>query len=216
MSGPFTLRIVRPYASREDYLEGDYWTVERSEMLLLDVEGVAQGAQVTFEIVLENKEIVVRGEGRALELVPPRDGRPGGVRVRFKQLDAGSKATLRRALEIQKKKAAQEQAAKPAAIDPPAAAAPEPPKDAPPPQDAQKEIAVPEETAAAPAGAPQMIAPAPESPEPEREEPSGVHHRIAGPVRAPENREMLLERLRERTRLRKGEAPLEKSSAAAE
>jgi hypothetical protein len=189
MSGPFTLRIARPYASREDYLQGDYWTVERSEMLLLGVEGVSQGAQVTFEIVLDNKEVVVRGEGRALDLVPPRDGKPGGVRVRFKQLDSGSKATLRRALEIQKKKATEPQAATPAAVDPPPAAQPEPVS-----------------TQAA-------VEPSPG--DPEREEPSGVH-RIGDPVRAPENREALLERLRERTRLRKAGAPIEKSSAAAE
>ena len=207
MSGPFTLRIVRPYASREDYLQGDYWTVERSEMLLLDVEGVAQGAQVTFEIVLENKEIVVRGEGRALELIPPRDGRPGGVRVRFKQLDAGSKTTLRRALEIQrKKKEAESQAAKPEVVEAPVVASPEPVNDE------QKENPV---AAAELTGAP-FVQPTPDLVEPEREEPSGVHHRIAGPIRTPENREALLERLRERSRLRKGVVPAEKSSAAAE
>jgi hypothetical protein len=229
MSGPFTLRIARPYASREDYLQGDYWTVERSEMLLLDVEGVAQGAQVTFEIILENKEIVVRGEGRALELIPPRDGRPGGVRVRFKQLDAASKATLRRALEIQKKKATERQAL-PAVVDAPPPAQPEPAK-----IESKETAPVAEEQAAAKeaqpaqevaAPAPEAAAPVPAAPVPEvaapaqidseREEPSGVH-RIADPVRAPENREALLERLRERTRLRKGvAAPIEKSSAAAE
>lgn len=223
MSGPFTLRIARPYASREDYLQGDYWTVERSEMLLLDVEGVAQGAQVTFEIILENKEIVVRGEGRALDLVPPRDGRPGGVRVRFKQLDAESKATLRRALEIQKKKATERQAAAAAAVESPTPAEPDPAKVEPKetPVATQEQPATPE---AAPA--PEVASPAPAeaaaeaaapiAAEPLREEPSGVH-RIGDPVRAPENREALLERLRERTRLRKTSAdPIEKSSAAAE
>jgi hypothetical protein len=222
MSGPFTLRIARPYASREDYLEGDYWTVERSEMLLLDVEGVAQGAQVTFEIVLENKEIVVRGEGRALELVPPRDGKPGGVRVRFKQLDADSKATLRRALEIQKKKAFERQAAAPVAVESPRPAEPEPAKVEPKqtPVAAQEQPAAPEPVpapdAAATSAAPAAEAAAPTDAEPPREEPSGVH-RIGDPVRAPENREALLERLRERTRLRKtAAAPIEKNSAAAE
>jgi hypothetical protein len=196
MSGPFTLRIARPYASREDFLEGDYWTVERSEMLLIGAEGVAPGAHVTFEIVLENKEIVVRGEGRALELVPPREGKPGGARVRFKQLDTASKATLRRALEIQKKKAGEQRAA----ATPAGMASQQPAEPGP----AKSEPVEP---------APEAVAPIPV--EAEREEPSGVH-RIGAPVRAPENREALLERLRERTRLRKGAAPIEKSSAAAE
>jgi hypothetical protein len=221
MSGPFTLKITRPYASREEYLEGDYWTVERSEMLLLGVEGVAPGAQVTFEIVLENKEIVVRGEGRVLELVSPSDGKPGGARVRFKQLDSGSKATLRRALEIQRKKATERQAAKAAAVDAPPAGIPEaatPHKETAPAAQEQSANGGPEP-------APEVAAPAPVEPasetaaptpiEAEREEPSGVH-RIGEPVRAPENREALLERLRERSRLRKAAAPDEKNSAAAE
>lgn len=203
MSGPFTLRIVRPYASREDFLEGDYWTVERSEMLLLGVEGVSQGASVTFEIVLENKEIVVRGEGRALELMEPHDGRPGGVKVRFKQLDATSKATLRRALEIQRRRAAEARAS--VAESPVENAA----------LQAQNEAPAPAPAAIEPPATP-PTAKTPEQTVPEREEPSGVHHRIAGPVRAPENRDALLERLRERMRLAKASPVAEKSTAAAE
>jgi hypothetical protein len=205
MSGPFTLRIVRPYASRDEFLEADSWTVERSEMLLVGVEGVSQGATVNFEIVLENREVVVRGEGRALELVAPRDGRPGGVRIRFKQLDSASKSTLRRALDIQKRQAAEKLAAEHAATaaQPAAAVAPSP--------------AFAPESPAVVHEPPAVALPEPTAPPPEREEPSGVHHRIAGPVPTPENREALLERLRERARLRKGpDAAPEKTSAAAE
>lgn len=195
MAGPFTLRIVRPFASREDYLKADAWTVERSEMLLVGVEGVSQGASVNFEIVLENREVVVRGEGRALELVPPRDGRPGGVRIRFRQLDPESKSTLRKALEAQKRLASEQQAAAEAA------------KVQPPPEAAAPTMNL------TPLGQVLEVAPAQQ----EQERPSGVHHRLAGPVSAPENREALLERLRERARLRKGpEAPPIKSTAAAE
>jgi hypothetical protein len=184
MSGPFTLRIVRPYASRDEFLQSDCWTVERTEMLLVGVEGVSQGAHVNFEIVLENREVVVRGEGRAIELIPPRDGRAGGVRVRFKQLDSASKSTLRKALEIQKRQAAEKVAEPPPAASPPA------------PLPAAEPIV--------------------SSPEPEREETSGIHHRVAGPIPTPENREALLERLRERARLRKGPEIPTKSTVAAE
>lgn len=210
------MRIVRPYSSRDEYLQGDAWTVERSEMLLIGVEGVAPGASVNFEIALENREIVVRGEGRALEFVPPRDGKPSGVRVRFKQLDAESKATLRKALEHLRK---QRQAAALAAAD--AAEPARPPAPSAPELEARpvKEEAVAGAEAAA--SAPAIVA-APAATDagarvqPEREEPSGVHHRLAGPIRAPENRDALLERLRERMRLRKGAEAPPKSTAAAE
>jgi hypothetical protein len=178
MSGPFTLRIVRPYSSRDDYLSGDSWTVERSEMLLVGVEGVAPGASVNFEIALENREIVVRGEGRAMEIVATREGRPGGVRVRFKQLDPDSKATLRRALETQRRQAAEKRA------------------------EADKLLAAAQAEAV--------------RAETEHEEPSSVHHRLAGPVNAPENRDALLERLRERARLRKTVELPPKNTVAAE
>jgi hypothetical protein len=206
MSSPFTLRIVRPYASRDEFLQSDCWTVDRTEMLLVGVEGVSQGAHVNFEIVLENREVVVRGEGRALELIPPNNGRPGGVRIRFKQLDSASKSTLRKALEIQKRQAAEKVAAAPAAA--PVAAPPEAAPDAPAPE-------APPLVGSSPAPLP-ADEPIVASPEPDREETSGIH-RVTGPIPTPGNREALLERLRERARLRKGpEIPPVKSTAAAE
>lgn len=206
MSGPFTLRIVRPYASRDEFLQSDCWTVERTEMLLVGVEGVSQGAHVNFEIVLENREVVVRGEGRALELIEPREGRPGGVRIRFKQLDSASKSTLRKALEIQKRQVAEK------ATPPPIA---EPAPVVPGPETAPVAAAPETQSPTASARTPLPLEePAVAQPEPERE--SGVHHRVAGRIPTPENREALLDRLRERARLRKGPEMPAKNTAAAE
>jgi hypothetical protein len=106
MSTPGSLRIERPYASKDAYLEGDAWTVDRTDMLLVGAEDLAQGTSVKFEIVLANGDAVVRGEGRVVETVGANGGRPGGLRVRFRQLDSDSKAMLRRALEVQKRGAA--------------------------------------------------------------------------------------------------------------
>src|SRR5262249_24704520 len=97
------LRIERPYDSAEAFLEGDAWTVGRSDMLLVDASGIAPGTALSFEIALETGAVVVRGEARALEQGGAADGRPGGLKVRFRQLDADSKAMLRRALEVQKR-----------------------------------------------------------------------------------------------------------------
>jgi hypothetical protein len=99
MSTPGALRIERPYDSVEDYLEGDAWTVARSDMLLVGAEGVAQGTLVKFEIVIASGDPVVRGEGRVLEAAEADAGRPGGIRVRFQRLEGDSKAMLRRALQ---------------------------------------------------------------------------------------------------------------------
>jgi hypothetical protein len=102
VSIPGSLRIERPYDTTDAYLEGDAWTVGRADMLLVGAESLAAGTLVRFEIVLTNGDPVVCGEGRAVETVEARDGRQGGLRIRFRQLDPSSKAMLRRALEVQK------------------------------------------------------------------------------------------------------------------
>jgi hypothetical protein len=99
--------IDRPYDSLDDFLEGDAWTVARGDMILLGVSGVDLGGAVEFSIVLSTGEAVVSGEGRVVEVVPPSEDFEGGTRVKFRKLDADSKAVLRRALEVQRRRAAE-------------------------------------------------------------------------------------------------------------
>jgi hypothetical protein len=160
---PVQIRVTRPYDSEAAFLEGDSWTVDRSDMLLCDAAPLPEGTTVKFSILLTTGAPVVQGEGRIVGTIAPGGGRPGGVRVRFRQLDAPSKGILRRALDLQK------QGAKPGL------------------------------SKATTAEAPPPAMPAPE-PAPSPAEPSGVRHRIAGPVVAPGNRDSLLDRLRARTK----------------
>jgi hypothetical protein len=198
MSHSGALRITRPYPSLDAYLEGDAWTVERSDMLLIGIDGIAPGTPIEFEIVLSSGDTVVKGEGRAVETVPARGGRPGGLKVRFKKLEGSSKATLKRALEMQKRgprieetKSAPEAAPAPAPVDevksaPAAAPAPAPMVNAAPP--------------ATPGDETPRSEPRKAKTETSRTtaEPSGVRHRAVGPVAAPTNRDELLARLRGR------------------
>ncbi|HEX4335956.1 MAG TPA: hypothetical protein VH062_08585 [Polyangiaceae bacterium] len=97
------LRIHRPYASLDDYLEGDFWTVDRKEMFLIGVQSYDIGVAVRFTIAIEDGTPVVTGEGRVVEYTAPSDDFPGGLKVRFRQLDADAKAVLRRALEVRRR-----------------------------------------------------------------------------------------------------------------
>jgi hypothetical protein len=196
MADSGTLRITRPYPSLDAYLEGDAWTVERSDMLLIGVEGVGPGTSVEFEIVLTSGETVVKGEGRAVETLAPRNGRPGGLKLRFRKLEGSSKATLKRALEVQKREKAK---SSPVASEEPPKAEPAN-REAPKAEPAKVEAVAPK---AAPPPAP--AEPAEAAPEPPNgelrktsAEPSGVRHRVAGPVAPPANRDALLARLRGR------------------
>jgi len=206
MTTPSGLRIERPYASLDAFIAGDAWTVERTDMVLVGVAGLAAGAPVKFEIVLTTGDPVVTGEGRVVEPVPPREGRPGGVRIRFRQLDAASKAVLRKALDFQKRgPAASELVADPArpkaasveAESSPAATTPVEAESGPvatlqSPSALVIALPSPPDPIAPQAETPSAASPAPESAR------SGVRHRVTGIVSAPTNREALLQRLRER------------------
>jgi hypothetical protein len=107
------LHIPRPYATLDEYLEGDFWTVDRKEMFLIGAPSFDVGVAVKFTIELEDGTAVVTGEGRVVEYTAPSDEFPGGLKVRFRQLDSDAKAVLRRALELRRKayQAAMEEAA---------------------------------------------------------------------------------------------------------
>lgn len=174
MSSRPSLRIARPYETVEAFLDGDAWTVDRADMILVGAEALAENASVRFEIVLTSGIAVVTGEGRVVEHVPARDERPAGLRVRFQKLDGASKAVLKRALEAQKRAGKGKPLAPAAASSPEAASSPtqaEPPLS--PAEPAQESV--------------------------QASARSGVRHAL-GPVSAPENREALLERLRQRAK----------------
>ena len=200
------LHIQRPYDSLDEYLEGDFWTVERKDMFLIGAADIPLGVAVKFTIELADGTPVVTGEGRVVEYTAPSDDFPGGLKVRFRQLDAESKAVLRRALEVRRRAyaAAMEAAAAenasgatenaPAAAEPPAAAAPPPAVAAPVAPIAAAPVA------AAPARS-QRISTPPKARSVER-------HRTGRVVSPPPNRDALLGRLRDRAKGQKPARPI--------
>jgi hypothetical protein len=212
------LHIPRPYATLDEYLDGDFWTVDRKEMFLIGAPSFDVGVAVKFTIELEDGTAVVTGEGRAVEYTAPSDEFPGGLKVRFRQLDADSKAVLRRALELRRKayQAAMEEAA---AAEGNANASP--PPDAPPQVAEPKVVAAsamapmaavlpnPPVVFAAASGAPSIgpdllamsVPPArPTSSLAGPPKPRAVSRHHGKVVSPPPNRDALLRRLRERAR----------------
>jgi hypothetical protein len=182
------LHIQRPYDSLDEYLEGDFWTVERKDMFLIGADQIELGVAVKFTIELADGTPVVTGEGRVVEYTAPSEEFPGGLKVRFRQLDADSKAVLRRALEVRRRAyaAALEAAAAETASAEAAAAA-----EAPPVAEAPAPVAA-VETPPAPARSTRASTP----PKPRSVE----RHRAARVVSPPPNRDVLLGRLRDRAR----------------
>lgn len=162
-------------------------------MVLVGADPLAPNATVRFDIVLTSGASVVTGEGRVLEHVAATDGRPAGLRVRFQKLDDASKGVLKRALEMQKRKSTAKRVVPPASG--PGEVASSPSNDAP--------------------QAPQQTAPVSKD-DAVPSAKSGVQNALA-PAAAPENRDELLNRLRERAKAVKIDVLLgSKRSAAAE
>jgi hypothetical protein len=90
---PPTVRVVRPYASEKEFVEGDFAWLGRSTIVLPNVP--ARPAElVRFEIVLTNGTPVFRGEGQVVMHHPAGGPRPAGLEIRITRTDARSKAIL--------------------------------------------------------------------------------------------------------------------------
>jgi len=204
LSSPIVIHMQRPYASEEEYLAQERFSIEAKSMLLIDQPALPLDTSVVFDVTLENGQKPIRAEARVVGYVEPEGGRPGGVRVRFRRFGAATKAFIDRAVNGAAAAPAPEAPAAAAPVpDAPAAAAPVPdaPAVAAPALDAAAAAApvldVPAELA--PTAAPTHAQPQSQRSEThEADEASGIHKKTVSPVVVPANRDALLARLRGR------------------
>ncbi len=97
---PPAIRITRPYATEEEFLERELETLSRTGVTLIGAQPRAEGVVLRFELVLSSGQVLVRGEGRVVGFktgVPPG---PGGLALRFTRLDVRSKALIDKAAAL--------------------------------------------------------------------------------------------------------------------
>jgi hypothetical protein len=194
-SSSLVLHVVRPYASAEEYLAAEAWTIDARAMILIDAEDLALDSAVLFDVALGNGEKVIRAEGKVAGRIAAQGSRPGGLRVKFKRYGAATKAFIDRAVQAQKSA----EAAPPAELPPVSVA--------PVSRNSVTELELQQAEAAAPTVIEVPLVAAPLAPLPlpgsdaksEPRPPSGVHRRATGgDVEVPPDREALLARLRQR------------------
>ena len=194
---PVVVHVVRPYASEQEYLNAEAWSIDARTMLLIDAEPLPADTAVLFDVALADGQKPIRAEGRVVAAAPAREGRPAGLKVRFKRFGAATKAFIERAVKF--KSAAGEPERPSQAGD--AAERPSAPEAEQPSVVEVERVSMPEVRASmtdletitgASAPAPQSF----ETPAPSSD--SGLRRRVPGPVAAPANREELLARLRQR------------------
>lgn len=100
MTSPIVLHVARPYPSLDEYLAHEAWTLDARSILLLDQPELPRDTIVAFDLTLADGSRPIRAEGRVLGMVEPADGRPGGLRVRFRRYGASTKALIERAVQL--------------------------------------------------------------------------------------------------------------------
>jgi hypothetical protein len=100
MSEPIVLHVARPYRSVDEYLAHEAWTLDPRWIVLVDQPPLPRDTIVAFDLTLADGSRPIRAEGRVLGIAEPDDGRPGGLRVRFKRYGASTKALIERAMQL--------------------------------------------------------------------------------------------------------------------
>ena len=190
---PIVVHVVRPYASEQEYLNAEAWSIDTRSMLLIDAEALAPDTAVLFDVALKDGQKPIRAEGRVVGVTPARDGRPGGLRVRFKRFGAATKAFIERAVKFKTAAGEPERPSAPEAEQPSAVGLERPsaPAAEQPSVVEVERVSMPEVRASMTDLEAITAVPAPSSN-------SGIRQRVPGPVAAPANREELLARLRQR------------------
>jgi hypothetical protein len=187
---PVAIRITRPYATEEEFLEHELDMVTRTSVTLLGAQARPQGAVLRFELVLSTGLVLFRGEGRVVGFKADAHQGLGGLTLRFTRLDSRSKGLLDRAAALRERRKPNSDAA------PASTSQPEP--SSRPPQVPERD----QETTHAEAPRSKRSVPPPLPPEARAMAAPVLQTRTAPilPVPAPSTRDDLLGKLRERAK----------------
>ena len=97
MVDPVSIRVARPYANEEDFLDAEAWSVTARSVLLIGVEALPEGTALRFELRLASGAALIVAEGVAVKHLAAA-ARPAGLVVRYKRMSAASSEFVKRAV----------------------------------------------------------------------------------------------------------------------
>jgi len=195
---PVAVRISRPQATEDEFLEQELETLNRTSVTLLGAQQRPQGVVLRFELVLSSGLVILRGEGRVVGFKPNVMHGLGGVTLRFTRLDSKSKALIDKATALRERRRPSSMPAPPVDASPaPGPVATDPPASVRPPPAAPASVRPPPVTRSVPPPLPPQASKVGPPPLP-AEKPAAVGPAVAAP--APADRNSLLERLRTRAK----------------
>lgn len=201
------IHLTRPYANADEYLSREGWSIDTRSMVLVEQTELPTETDIVFDVTLGDGSKPIRAEARVVGLVAPAEGRPGGLRVRFKRYGAATRAFVERAVSLRwsdGEAKGEAPAAQPArgSVRPPPPSVPPPPGSLRPPTSVRP----------GPSETPPPSARIANVPPWEEDKTSRFNRAMAlaapmthnaqkaSEVSAPKNRDVLLDRLRKRSR----------------
>jgi hypothetical protein len=202
VASPVVLHLIRPYANADEYLEQEAWSIDTRSMVLVGQPELPADTDIVFDVTLGDGSKPIRAEAKVVGLVAAAEGRPAGLRVRFRRYGSATRAFVERAVSSRWSEEAATSSRGPASVPPtrgsvrpPAASVPPPSNGAPaslPPPAGTSSRSVPPAMPAWEEDRTQRFTRAVALSMPMTHEPTEVA--------APSNRDALLERLRKRAK----------------
>jgi hypothetical protein len=100
MAERIPLRLTRPYASVEEFVVAEGWTIGKNGVVLIGQPPLEAGTEVRCEIALSSGEPLVRAEGTVVREIPAQAGRPSGLQIKFQRVTPATKAFIKRAQDL--------------------------------------------------------------------------------------------------------------------
>jgi len=99
-TSPVVLHIVRPYATVEEYLAAEAWTIDTRAMVLVDAADLAPDTAILFDVAIGSGEKLIRAEGKVAAkiaqstMIAPAgvDGTATPIEAKDSAADRGSSA----------------------------------------------------------------------------------------------------------------------------
>ncbi|MGE0321384.1 MAG: hypothetical protein AB7K71_12955 [Polyangiaceae bacterium] len=88
------IRTVRPYATEEEFLQAEGWTLSRKNIILLDQPQHPEDTVVRFELKLEGGQRLMRAEGSVVRFREADDEFPSQLELKFRRFDAAAKSLI--------------------------------------------------------------------------------------------------------------------------
>jgi hypothetical protein len=91
MTTPKLLRVTRPYATQVEFIAAEGWSIQKDGIVAVGVPHLEEGTIVRCEVSLSTGVLLLRVEGQVEGHVAPQGGREGGPKLKIRRVTPASR-----------------------------------------------------------------------------------------------------------------------------